>query len=257
MATSTAAEPRSGCSRTSADRQRPRAPRRAPPRGARWRSPRSACAARSVGEPEAEGDLGELRGLNGEPAGERDPGPRAVDRATRAGERTASEQEQRPGIRPRSRQPHPLLAEPAHEQRQGQPDGRRHEMPHEVGRAVGAHRGRPDEQRADDGSAGRRDESPTSCRAQGLTAVAMARAAAALRRAQRIAGRSQLAAPLDVLGHRLEQLVDAVEVQGRPDVGGELDHDPLVVEVEVVAVEDVGLDGAPVVGRRRSGWCRR
>ncbi len=56
------------------------------------------------------------------------------------------------------------------------------------------------------------------------------------------------AALLDVLGHGDEEVVDAVETQGRADVLDELHDDALVIEVEVVAVEDIGLDGATVLG---------
>ena len=60
--------------------------------------------------------------------------------------------------------------------------------------------------------------------------------------------RQQLAAPRDVPGHGVLELLDAVEPQGRADVRRELHHDPLVVELEVVPVEDVRLDGAAVIG---------
>ena len=108
---------------------------------------------------QAQPHLGQLGGLDGEPADERDPRPRAVHRAAH-GRQHRQQQEQRPGVHPRRRQAHPLLADPAHQQRQPQAHRRGEQVPHEVGRAVGARRGRPDEQRADHRGAGGGDVEP-------------------------------------------------------------------------------------------------
>ena len=138
------------------------------------------------------------------------------------------QEEQRPGIHPRRREAHALLADPAHQEREAQPDRGRDEVPHEVGRALGARGGRPHEQGPDDRGAARRevepDVVPGPAAQDGTMLVSSSR------------HRSTSSAMA------VEQLLDAVEPQRRADLGGELDHDPLVVELEVVAVEDVGLD---------------
>ena len=65
-------------------------------------------------------------------------------------------------------------------------------------------------------------------------------------------GRGQdLATPGDVLAHLVDEGLDRVEPQGRPQVGDEVHRDTLAVEVEIRPVEDVGLNAAlvPVEGR--------
>src|SRR6476660_601082 len=66
--------------------------------------------------------------------------------------------------------------------------------------------------------------------------------------------REDLATPVHVLGHLLDELVDRLEPQRGPQVRDELDRDALAVEVEVGAVEDVRLDATlvPVEGRVRA-----
>src|SRR3569833_2735741 len=54
----------------------------------------------------------------------------------------------------------------------------------------------------------------------------------------------QLTGRLDVLPHPLDQLLDRVELERVAQPGGEVDADVRAVQVEVVAVEGVRLDGA-------------
>src|SRR5688500_4302742 len=84
---------------------------------------------------------------------------------------------------------------------------------------------------------GRRPPGPSRCRTTGSARPRpwpRTRAAASGRddRGQ------DLAALLDIPCHRVQQGLDGLEPEGGADVLDELDHDLLVVEVEVGAVED-------------------
>ena len=196
-------------------------------------SPRSACAASSAARARHRPTLASSAGCTVNPptSGIHDREPLTV---TPERGQHGEQEEQRPGIHPRRREAHALLADPAHEEREAQPDGGRDEVPHEVGRALGARGGRPHEQGADDRGAARREVEPDVVPGPAAQDGTM------------LVSSSRHRSTSSAMAAR--QLLDAVEPQRRADVGGELDHDPLVVEVEVVAVEDVGLDRAAVPG---------